>query len=786
MKLNTQTRNVQSNMGNTKQFNIKTSAKAFMILSDLYGDKLFAIMRELGTNAFDAHVAVGREDRAFKLHLPTQIESWFAIRDFGPGMSEEEVMSLYTTYFDSSKTESNDFVGALGLGSKSPFSYTDNFTVESYQHGIKKTYLANIDQDNTPVISMVGVETTTEEDGLKVQFPVPERDHYQFRYKAPDVYKAFRVQPEINVSSEVFMESIHDKIDADDTAIRGELTDGIKYVLTKGSAFYGTMVLQGNILYPLDLDKLDEEFSEKENTTLIHIRGNRFYGSSRQLLFEVPIGTVDVTPSREALSYSTFTKSNLVKIVREFIANYNDRVIDNAKAKGTLVESLKTYSAMVMTDDKKEVESFLEGELRDRGMTSQPWSATLTDFMPDFVFRPNHHKVTIAPRILKIKRKTNCRGEITSQEIIPVHKFRVGDFPVYKNHYVIYVKEADAGMDRDKILYRIKRHIKSNEGSLPSDRDWYVVFSKRVLKWLGIADYYEFDSNIADIKQLRKKVVRTTANGTTVRSGGTPRYKIHAAPFDHSTDKLDYKTLVSTLKANKGNLGELMFVTYVTFRASYKRDFWAEATTCRSLPKMLQSILKNSPADVKTITGMDVTIVEVDKAELKTKRFVEKMPFSTCDLETLDELLEDGFRAWVKNSDYLKRQVAVDGPQLNRSLVKIARAFIEEKGIEATAEDSPIRTATQTAKLPTEVSGSDVEQKVAALINRYHPYGDAMSEIIKESFTQADPDEHFLSRYPLLHRIGTWNISSIQDSAIEYMELIEAKKIAEENIVAVA
>lgn len=48
---------VMNGMGAVHTFQIKASAKAFRILSGFYTDPVGAIPRELGANAWDAHVA---------------------------------------------------------------------------------------------------------------------------------------------------------------------------------------------------------------------------------------------------------------------------------------------------------------------------------------------------------------------------------------------------------------------------------------------------------------------------------------------------------------------------------------------------------------------------------------------------------------------------------------------------------------------------------------------------------------------------------------------------------
>jgi hypothetical protein len=112
-----------SGTGPTSGFRIETNAYAFQMLSSgVYSDKISAVLREIGCNAADAHTAAGKRDMPFEVKLPTQLDPQFWIKDCGPGLDEDGVRGLYTTYFSSTKRDSNDFTGAFGLGSKSPFS----------------------------------------------------------------------------------------------------------------------------------------------------------------------------------------------------------------------------------------------------------------------------------------------------------------------------------------------------------------------------------------------------------------------------------------------------------------------------------------------------------------------------------------------------------------------------------------------------------------------------------------------------------------------------------------
>ena len=158
-------------------FTIKASAKAFAILSsNLYSNPLGSMIRELSTNAYDAHIMVGKKDIPFVITHPNAMDPSFKIRDYGPGLSEEEIMTIYTTFFESTKTDNNDVVGCLGLGSKSPFSVSDSFTITSYYNGKRTIYSAFLSSDRIPTIAKFLETETDEENGLEIEVAIKKSD----------------------------------------------------------------------------------------------------------------------------------------------------------------------------------------------------------------------------------------------------------------------------------------------------------------------------------------------------------------------------------------------------------------------------------------------------------------------------------------------------------------------------------------------------------------------------------------------------------------------------------
>lgn len=108
-----QTNQMKSNTvaGKVGEFTIATSAKAFKILSsNLYKDKIASIIRELISNAVDSHKVAGTKEPII-VTIPTRHYLNFEVEDFGTGLSETELFEVYTSYFSSNKTQSNELIG---------------------------------------------------------------------------------------------------------------------------------------------------------------------------------------------------------------------------------------------------------------------------------------------------------------------------------------------------------------------------------------------------------------------------------------------------------------------------------------------------------------------------------------------------------------------------------------------------------------------------------------------------------------------------------------------------
>lgn len=305
---------VLSNVGPTGEFRIRNSAKAFKILSDgLYSNKIKAIIRELSCNALDSHVGAGKKDVPFEVHLPSMFEPWFAVRDFGMGLSADQVENIYTTYFESTKTDSNDFIGALGLGSKSPFSYTDNFTITATQNGRQCIFSAFID-DKTGVPSVAKMADTLSDapNGVEVKFSVTDRQAYQsFRNEATEVFKWFEFKPNVVGDSSYKHQEIEFK--------NKDIIPGVSELIYNGYGHGWSYAVMGNICYPLNnIPEPQKHF------------GKLYELLSCGLVLKFDIGELDFAASREQLSYVPLTLSSIKKKLELLNDSLADVLADKA------------------------------------------------------------------------------------------------------------------------------------------------------------------------------------------------------------------------------------------------------------------------------------------------------------------------------------------------------------------------------------------------------------------------------------------------------------------------
>jgi len=317
-------------------FNIEANGKAFKILIDgLYSNKIQAIIRELSSNAFDAQIAADRGHIPFDIQLPNYLDPTFMVRDYGTSLAHEDIMGLYTTIFKSTKENTNLAIGKFGLGSKTPFAYTDSFTVTAFLRGTKRVYGAYVDITGIPMISLMASEDTSELDGLMVTFPVNVKDCERFRTEMERVYEGFDVKPNVKGAS---------------------VAENTRKVIHEGSNFkifdyhYGgskARAKQGCVIYPIDINALPTLTDEQRQVLTSNI------------LIDFPIGQLDITPSRETLSYDDETIKNILVMADKIDAELVAEIKQAYKSVRTMYEA-KCFKESESKNGVASISNFLD------------------------------------------------------------------------------------------------------------------------------------------------------------------------------------------------------------------------------------------------------------------------------------------------------------------------------------------------------------------------------------------------------------------------------------------
>lgn len=293
-----------------QNFTMSMNAKMAAGLSDmLYQNKIGSIVREISCNAMDSHIAAGTPDLPIEIHVPNVLEPWVSFKDYGVGMDHNTMYEVYTAYGESTKDQSNDMVGAFGLGSKTPFSYRDQFTVTSIHDGVKRIYSAAKGEDGIPcLIQQLEIETN-EPSGVEVTLSVDQQDFNEFRREIVNQLKFFKVVPRIVNDDNIMFPNMDESIEFE--------RDG--FCIYKNYDVVhrmGLVVVQGGVGYPLDVNSL---FGDMVSLSTDDIRIKDFsniLGQKPTLMF-FNIGEISVTLSREGISYDERTRNNLIERIRE-------------------------------------------------------------------------------------------------------------------------------------------------------------------------------------------------------------------------------------------------------------------------------------------------------------------------------------------------------------------------------------------------------------------------------------------------------------------------------------
>lgn len=267
-------------------FDQDATAHLMAILTDLYSDPALAVIREYSTNARDAHVAAGNPD-PIEVELPTAIRPIFIVRDRGTGMTVDTIVNNFSKYGWSSKRDTDEQVGMLGIGCKAGLTYTSQFTLTSVCGGVEAVVLITREEDGGAALQVIDTRSTDAPNGVEVQVPV--RDVYDFTWKAEKFFRYWE-SGTVNINGNPPSDQYPH---ADDLVLDPDV------ILTSHAS--RDYVVMGNVPYevPSAVDNLIEH-------------------GQWHAIIRVAVGDVNFTPSREALHLTRRTL-DVLDTARDYI-----------------------------------------------------------------------------------------------------------------------------------------------------------------------------------------------------------------------------------------------------------------------------------------------------------------------------------------------------------------------------------------------------------------------------------------------------------------------------------
>lgn len=302
------TREIESTSTNSVKMRLSENAQSMvfqLFTKSVYSNPIGTVVREITSNCFDSHVEAqvdapviirkGYDKETNSYHI--------SFIDYGVGMSPDRVNNIYGVYFESTKRVDNTQIGGWGIGAKSVLAYKrstgngegeydNSFYVITKYEGTCYYYMIYEGAD-TPIISLLHEEPTTDRNGTEVRIPVLNSDLNTFAKEMVRQLYYFE-----NIIFEGFEEeSRYNEILTNDYQIvRGNT------FLFRGKDYseYAHVCL-GRVAYPLDYTALGLFQSDYK----------------LPIALKLEVGDIGVTVSRESLDYSESTIKMLKKKLEE-------------------------------------------------------------------------------------------------------------------------------------------------------------------------------------------------------------------------------------------------------------------------------------------------------------------------------------------------------------------------------------------------------------------------------------------------------------------------------------
>lgn len=622
MKIDIKEADVESNItfGDTIEMGISQDGIQHLMstLTNLYNDPQLAVIREYYTNGLDSHVEAG-QTQPVDVYLPTRDNPMYVVRDYGIGMSVNDIKTIYSKYGASTKRNTNDQVGAYGLGCKSALTDAEQFTLTAVKDGIKVTAIIGKAASGANTIDILSPRNVDEGNGVTVTIPVKEVSSFNtkaldfFRFSDPSKVRINGHAPESVLANSDFLYT-----DSEGTKIYTQKNTGWRNPTFK--------VIMGDVPYEFSVDEAEQVVRRIKTKFDIN-------QSKLSAYFVVPIGAVDLTPSREGLRYTDKTKALVDKVF------------------GLYIEHIRAaaYAEIDATEKRHEVYGVITkwANILDKETTLWKGEKVLWEYMSPVEFKTVYRNGMDSTH--SDTRHLNLRNKVT----------------------IVYGRETSRYKSVSMYLTPYMASKDTDHGN------FYFIEDKAPLssKWITENELIEFvhaDTLVAEAKEQRKKD-RAALKGQLVKSNKYAYIvmdiknegKLSAIPYDlieEGTPYLNVSDFYRSLDKHYGN--------YFNGKRTLSAQGKIEHTTNK---KVAAAFSKFSDADQVIIIG----------GTLKKSALESRVKLTYNILDDIKKTVQATFAHVPQN---VRDIAALKNTNLNSLLTKIKTA-----GLEGEIKDRDVR-----------------------------------------------------------------------------------------------
>lgn len=434
---------IKTDCQNSTLFTIDEEDMAFIfsiLRNNMYSDAVKIVVQEYLCNARDAHREAKTAGKQPEVWLPTYGEgcSEFVVRDFGSGLTYEQMVNVFCKYGKSTKRGTNQ-TGGFGIGAKSAWAYGNEFFVESVVDGEKSHYHLYIDDSDRGKMDPVATVETDEPNGLLVRVPVQPDDYYMFGVHFANITRYWGMRPKL-------MRGTAEYPTEEKVAVEGE--DWILY--ERGQGIDGKpKIIVDDIPYPLDESAFSNELTDEISSLF----------SKAWHLF-VKTDEVNVAANREGLTYTKTTVSKIITKAKETVS-FIERYVYSELSKE---KNLRDARILWAKDEFRYVASVAPDNITWNGFSIQPENCTLRTVDFEKVFTEDEQKL-FKPYEVYINRY-NCKERVTKNSFtrfywddVTIPLIFVDDttsFPREKIRQFINTHKVPGKDGVEKSVYRVK------------------------------------------------------------------------------------------------------------------------------------------------------------------------------------------------------------------------------------------------------------------------------------------------------------------------------------------